>query len=430
MSPAGQPKLDLAVRAKNWLWYWLVKCLSNLSDDDLDGLFAGSAGAGKRPRTFYRIRRLGSSPTDRRGYRKSSRSVFEAIHGDDHDDRSQYEEARLLFESKLWELLTNQSLSNSTIREIANTIIATRGLTRISADEAALLRDVVNDHRVLKALGHTRTDKEALELFRDSADIESITLLCCLYKFAIAFHQLERAIALRDAVERSLILFLHKWHPPKFLASLLNRLVSDRILGNSWLSETDWGKSIGIDPVGTKPHGSEAKRRREIHAFVHWYVYSLRDGDHGLTEDAGLPIPITPVLQWTRERADTLKAVRLAANSHRGEAAYLEDSTHPNDIERLNAINAQSSHLKSSLTRFLQGLLDTSKDSTAPAAIESALGNVPTRPISVPELLARIDEENLAATKRARAAHRKAHRQAMERAAKPAHAPPKPAQDG
>lgn len=422
---AGQPPLDLAYRARNWLWYWLVKCASDLSDDDLDRLF-GSAGLGKRPRTFYRFRTLGSSPTDRRGYRKSGVSVFDTLHGESNPNRARYEIARRSFSSELWELLTQRELPVARLEAIVESILIKRGLTRIRQAEISLLRDVVDDPLVLVGLGHTRSDAAALAPFDDDVGLEVVTLLGCLYRLSISGHQLERAVALRDATERLVVLFTATWQAPEFLASLLLRLVRDRILGSTWVTEMDWRKSNPVEDRRKKQRNSEAKRRQEIHALVHWYAFSPRDAGHGLPENAGLPIPLTPALQWTRERADTLEAVRLAANWHRGEATHLADSEDPRDIERRDTIAARAGELKASLTRFIRGLLDSSGDAAASSAAKPAVVTGPRHPESVSDLMARIDEEDREAARRARQAHRNAHRQAVELTATPEHALRKP----
>ena len=353
----GQPKLDIAFRAQNWFWYWLVKCASQLSDDDLDDLFAGSAGAGKRPRTFYRYRGLGSSPKDMRGYLKNRQSVYDRVHGETNEDRKRFQEAERVHNSELWELLTVRTVTISRCREISRTIIATLGLTRIEKDEAKLLTELVNDSQALIEFGHTRPDEDALKHFEDANDISVIALLASLYKVALANHELTRAMALKDAAERVAINFIVRWRPPEFLQSLLFRLLADRIFGNFWLTEDDWLAETEGPRNKAKRSGSEATRRREVHAFVNWYISSMRKAGRPEPEDFGLPILSTPALQWTRENREALEAWHWATYRHQCKIGVFEDSPLEEDRELAALLDAESHEMRASATNLLLGLL-------------------------------------------------------------------------
>lgn len=352
----GQPKLDIAFRAQNWFWYWLLKCASQLSDDHLDDLF-GSVGAGKRPRTFYRYRGLGSSPKDTRGYLKNRQSVYDRVHGETNQDRERFREAERVHSSALWELLTDRAVTISRCREISRTEIAALGLTRIEKDEANLLIGLVNDSKALIEFGHTRSDNAALKYFEDTDDINVIALLAALYKIAIANHELTRAIALKDAAERVAINFIVRWRPPEFLQSLLLRLLADRIFGNFWLSEDDWRVETGGSRTKATRSGSEATRRREVHAFVNWYISSMRKAGRPKQEDFGLPIVLTPALQWTRENREALEAWHWAVHRHQCKIGVFEDSPLEEDRELAAHLDTESHQMRDSAHKLLLGLL-------------------------------------------------------------------------
>lgn len=353
----GQPKLDIACRARNWLWYWLVKCISQQSDDELDDLFAGVAAEGKRPRTFYRYRGLGSSPQDTRGYLKNGLSVFDNVHAQTNPEQERYEYARVVHLSQLWELLTDRTVAISRCREIACTLVTELGLTRIDKEETALLMGLVEEPQLLTQLGHTRPDKEALQHFEGTNDIRAIALLAALYKVALANHELPRAMALKDAAERVAVNFIVQWRPPEFLQSLLMRLLADRIFGNFWLNEDDWHEEIGERAESPGRKGSESTRRREIHAFVCWYVSPLRKAGRPTPEDHGLPIETTPALQWTRDNREMLEAWHWAAHRDQCMTAVMEDSPLEDEIELAIRLRSEAQRMKASSTSLLRRLI-------------------------------------------------------------------------
>ncbi|MBS0219030.1 MAG: hypothetical protein JSR63_12765 [Proteobacteria bacterium] len=329
----GQPPLDIAVRLRNWLWYCLIKSLSGLSDDALDQAFAGSVGGGKRPRTFYRFRTLGSSPTDKRGYRKNGLSVYVAIHGEKNPERSSYEEARRAFESELWELLSEPKLSVARCREIVKTLMARRGLTRIDRDEVDVLKGLIDDPKVLIRLGLALPDEDMLEPFKLEADIDLIALLGALFKIALANVDLKRALVLQEAVEHAAARFLARWRAPEFLRDLLLHVLADRLFRNVWLDEQDWAIETGHKRVRSAEPSTDAQRRREVQDFVAWYISPGRRAGRRHPEDYGLPLIETPALKWTRQYRDALRAWRLAVQEHEIKARTIEERIHGNTWE-------------------------------------------------------------------------------------------------
>ena len=323
--PRGQPPLDIAVRLRNWLWYCLIKTLSGLSDDALDQEFAGSEGGGKRSRTFYRYRGLGSSPTDKRGYRKKGLSVYVAVHGETNPERSRYEEAQRTFTSELWELLSHPKLSVARCRQIVNTLIARRGLTRIDRDEAGVLRGLIDDPKLLVRLGLALPDEDMLEPFRLEADIDLIALLGALFKIALANVDLKRALVLQEAAEHAALRFLARWRVPEALRNLLSHVLADRLFRNVWLTEQDWATETGYQRVRSAEPCTDAQRRREVHAFVAWYISPGRKAGRQHPEDYGLPLTEPPALRWTRQYKDALKAWRLAVQEYEIKARTIEE---------------------------------------------------------------------------------------------------------
>lgn len=422
---AGQPRLDIALRTKHWLWYWLVKCASHLSDDELDNQFAGSQRAEKRARMFYRYRSLGSSPADTRGYRKNGRSVFAAVHDQSDPDRVLYDPAKRVYESRLWELLTDRNVSVARCREIIEALCIELGLTRISSDEASLLRGLVGDPHVLSQLGHARPDVEALRHFRNSSDINVVALLSALYKVALANHELERAILLKEAAEYGVIHFIVKWRPPQFLEGLVWRLISDRVFGNAWLTEINWIADAGDSAPRNPRKNSDAARRREIRDFVHWYVSAGRKAGQRQPRDFGLPMLTTPALQWTRDNREALEAWRLAIGKDRGKVASLEDSPFESERELAMNLTAESKAMRETATRRLKALLDATPEGDlgrSPTNVSTAQAGSPpsartSSSATVADALARIELEDARAVTEQQALRRTARRRVRGNAA-------------
>jgi len=269
---AGQPRTDIALRARNWIWYSLVQSESQLSDDDLDRAFVLLADEDpKRPRTFARIRRMGSAPTDMRGYRKKS-SIYAAVHSQENRRNGEFEHARRAFESPLWEILTDRDLSKERIQEIIWTISRARGLTRVDRNELDDINDIVRDTDLLKSIGLSIADKDCLTDIYLPQDLDAVAALAALYREALSVHNLNRAALLQNSISSVCMNFLAAWRPPDFLINLVLRLIDDRICGNIWVDEHVWSAKTGVELVNMSRGGTESRRKNEIHAFVRWYI--------------------------------------------------------------------------------------------------------------------------------------------------------------
>ena len=355
--PAGQPPLDIAVRCRNWLWYWIVKELSGLSDGKLDKQFAGAAGVGDRPRTFYRYRTFGSSPADIRGYRKNGLSVYCAVHGEGHAGYLLYEHARLAFESALWELIAKPGISVARCREIVGVLVSRRGLTRIAQEEAEVLEGLIDDPNLLVRLGLARNAEQMIEPLLDQIDLDLIALLGALYKIALATGELQRALVLQSALERAATLFAEMWRVPLFLQALFGHMLGDRLFRNAWLTEQDWVQETGalLDRASNRRSVSDAQRRREVRAFVTWYISPKRKAGRRDPYDSGLPMAATPALLWSRRYADALKVWQLTVQDHidKAEVIEIEDEGLENPDERYRPMLRRARSLKEAIANLL-----------------------------------------------------------------------------
>ncbi len=357
--------------------------------------------------------------------------MFDRIHGAEHPDRARYDIAMQLFDSPLWELLTIRNVPLSKCREIANSLTKALGLTRITRDESSSLRAIVSDPQILMGIGLSRPDDENLRQFHDADDLAVIALLSALYKIAIANHELARAIALKETAERCAILFLVRWRPPKFLESLFLRLLSDRIFGNAWLTEDDWSSEVGIKLGGCSQKQSEARRRREIHDFVNWYISDHRRAGMPHTEDFGLPLVLTPVLHWTRNNREVLEGRLAEIEKDRWKAAVFEISPFVEEREDAVRIRLAVRHARQSANKFLRDLIAVDNNnarsqehlSATPVVKSVPILDSGTPPKSVTEVLERMDLEDKEIADRHRERRRAAHHRAADQINQQAAAP-------
>lgn len=414
---AGQPRTDIALRARNWIWYSLVQSESLLSDDDLDRTFIQLVDKDpKRPRTFARIRRMGSAPTDMRGYRKKS-SIYAAVHSEENQRSGDFEDARRAFESPLWEILTNRDLSQERLQEIIWTITHARGLTRVGKHELDDLDAIVRDTELLKSIGLSIIDKDCLTDVYLPQDLDAVAVLSALYREALAAHNLTRAALLQNSISNVCMNFLAAWRPPDFLISLILRLIDDRICGNIWIDEHVWSTTTGSELINMSKGGNESKRRREISSFVKWYI-----GDRkSLTKSAHLSLPKIPVpaLEWVRGHRESLTAYKDAIRQDQNKIDALEDSPFAEDREAATQLREKSERLSSALRYHLKnrfGQYEPSQNeiyrATPPLNRSSIrIPDPPKESETIQEILDRMDKED----KQIKATARKDRQEARRR---------------
>lgn len=421
---AGQPRTDIAFRARNWIWYSLVRSESLLSDDDLDRAFVQLTDKDlKRPRTFARIWGMGSAPTDTRGYRKKS-SVYAAVHSEENRRNGDFEHARRAFESPVWELLTDRDVSQNRIQEIIWTITDARGLTRVAPHEIDDLSAIVQDPSLLKSIGLSLDDKDCLTDVYLPQDLDAVAVLAALYREALTEHNLSRASHLQFSISSVCMNFLAAWRPPDFLINLMLRLIDDRICGNIWIDEHVWSTAAGVELVNMSKGGTESKRKREIHAFVKWYL-SDRSGLPKLSQ-LSLPKSPSPALKWARKHREALAAYKYAVPQDQCKIRVLEDSPFEEDGIFSNQLRDRSEELSAALRFHLR---ETYGDYEPPHVdiheVVSPLKRRPMKNSDPPEfpetvqgVLDRMDWEDSQSEAAAREARKEARRRLLPKDAK------------
>lgn len=303
----GQPRQDIAHRTRNWIWYWMIRQESGLSDEALDNLYAKakdnpavSLGA------FSRIRGMGSSPCDSRGFRKSQ-PVFEAVHCDANRKAGRFERARLAFDSPFWELLSTRDMPLTRLQLIIAELSQARGLTRIRPSETFDIYAVVPDRQLLANAGLVNDDQRALSEILRVMDLDTTAILAALYHEALRTMQHQRALMLRDYIGVPLAVFLSTFEPPDPMFALMLHLLTDRILCDFWVTEHDWFEATSRVPSKST---SETARQREINDFVEWYVGGKRNARTDATPGLSLPMVESPALSWLRGNREEIQSLR------------------------------------------------------------------------------------------------------------------------
>lgn len=292
---------DIADRAANCCWHWLLKQTTGLSNDAMDESFVLLRDrASGRLKCFYRIQGMGTSPKETRGYLKKQ-TIFETVHELpgllDFDAihalavPPRYPEACHLLVSPLWEILTCRDISVARLNAIIDSLLRVYKRERFMAWQLGVLE------RTKAGLGKTLqeglsiSDEDLLGPLRNACDVDSLALVIALYKVAIANVELELALQLHGVVLDVVANFAKTWQFDWLLDNLLVQLVIDRGLHNIWLTEKDWVKQTNrmLLRATKEKRVTESQRKRELVEFIQWYIN--RPVDPSLSfERVGLPL--------------------------------------------------------------------------------------------------------------------------------------------
>lgn len=245
----GHPATDIALRLRNWLWYWQVKQTLGLSDDALDRQFLAPPAARGEPvppslhadpgrkRVFERIRNLGSDPTQPR-LDLYNGSVFDRVHA--NREKAWLERVRRDFESPLWQMLTRPRWADGDTERLIETLVDRGGWYRAAVDETAVAAALFPDDI---AFGHHAVEVEAAACTHWELNpcADNVALLAALYRETWQSTQLEEAVRLRSSLRRALRNWLRDlgWHASqerqwRLRGMALHRLVECRLVKNRW----------------------------------------------------------------------------------------------------------------------------------------------------------------------------------------------------
>lgn len=232
---AGNPPTDIAWRLRNWVWYWLVKEITDQSDEALDATYLPPPGPdGARRRFFHRVRTLGSDPTVPR-HDLDGRSVFESVHAQGAGPQLQI--ARAAFDSRLWWMLSLPPQGVEDDRRYIADTIAAQGWYRFQPEDRELGVEFIRDE---PAFGQCE-DREhvystMLTHLESHASADYVALLAALYREALNEVSLEQAIQLRSSLRACTAHWVRHLAIPEDIARLIERLVYTRLARNIWMT--------------------------------------------------------------------------------------------------------------------------------------------------------------------------------------------------
>lgn len=317
----GRPRLDLALRARNQCWYWLVKRALGLSDDELDRRFADNYRAQSRARVFTRIRTQGNSPNTRQGLRAGG-SVYERVHAAEHPDLPR---ARIAFESPLWDLLLDPQRPLADYTAQIQVIVDRRGWYRASGDDLVDGLQMGLNERIFEFAPDLTPSFQAMfeHLVEIQPDIEALTLLCLLFREAHAAMYLEQAVAIRRRLCEVTRRYGAASGFPGSLIALLERLVVDRIGYGRVINE-----DAGAARLSSSDRPSTGPRPAQIRSVLR--AYSSGDMSGG-----GVAHLRTPIVQQGPAWNLAMSALRVEREGRRvkAEQAARELSGLPRDPE-------------------------------------------------------------------------------------------------
>jgi hypothetical protein len=269
-----RPTEDLAYRARNWFWYWRVRHISSLSNDQLDLKCFGDQG---RKRHFERLQSSASSPDEVALVAGST--LLDLVDGWERpvDGRpGPYASLKRDFKSRLWEFLAGRDLAPSVYCDHIQEAADARGWMRAGDRDYSLYETFLGDAEPAIESGISTAYSAMLHKLVNEATPDATAVLLALFREAMHRVELEQAIAIRTALNASIAWMGHRHGIPERVTQLLRQLVRDRVLANRWVTEADWRKDTNT-PV-KRAMGSRA-RIREFQAWVTWYTRRPRAFD-------------------------------------------------------------------------------------------------------------------------------------------------------
>lgn len=298
-----RPTQDLAFRARNWFWYWMVRKISGLSNAGLDGKCFGSHG---RRRHFERLEASASNPDQMPLV--NGMTLLELVDAWDRPEdggRGPFARATDAFRSNLWSFLATRDQPPAVYTDFIQQYAEARGWLRISYRDYALYSMFLGTEEPAIEHGVETAYSAMLHKIVSESSPDAVAVLIALFREALNNVQLENAIAIQKVVRRSIALMGEELGIPAQVTKLIMKLTSDRVLSNRWITEDDW-RSLTNTPV--TPKLDTRGRIGEFKAWVTWYTNKSKvvNGDiYG-----GFPlVPRSLRTDWLEEHRDFLEHV-------------------------------------------------------------------------------------------------------------------------
>lgn len=297
----GQPPTDIALRLRNWVWYWLVKQATGKSDERLDGDYLTDGGpSGGRPRFFQRVRSLGSDPSLPRTMDRYGESILDRVHANASD--AQLNAAHDAFHSDLWWMLSNPSLGAEGCRSVIARIIHARGWYRATPEDRQLGAFFIRDDPAFgQSPDRDHVYSAMLTHLESNPSADNVALLAALFREALNEVALEKAVLLRSSLRACTSLWMRSINNlPYEIGKLVENLVEERLVRNVWAT-----------PVVDR---NLRNQRQYVRALVKGHLKLMADV---LPQNSSYPIVLpSPRLRWLNDNRETL----MVAAKHIAEA--------------------------------------------------------------------------------------------------------------
>lgn len=312
-----RPVDDLVERVRNWFWYWTVRRQSGLSNDALDMQFLGPGEKGGRRRHFERIGQTASSPAAVAV--KDGKTLLKLV------DEAGLTDAGLLFESKIWEFLSERDAPLQVYSDFIAEYVETKGWHRLHSRDAHLYITFLGEDEPAVQPDVSTAYSAMLHKLVNEATIEALTVLIALFREAMGSMLLTQAIAIQTAIRAAVTWTCMRNEIPDLPKNLLGQLVDDRALGNRWLTEADWRHNANVP---RKKRMTTLERKRELHAWVRWYI--KESGLIGKTPYGHTPIvPRGERIDWLEANRSELVSIKSLISELKQEHWTFEDSMIP-----------------------------------------------------------------------------------------------------
>ncbi|HRP71751.1 MAG TPA: hypothetical protein PK743_03825 [Luteimonas sp.] len=315
-----RPADDLAIRARNWFWYWRVRNISGLSNDQLDRKCFGDVA---RKRHFERLQQTAASPDEFALI--NGQTLLEIVdHWDAPDgEDGPYASATKAFQSQAWTYLSTRDLAPNVYSDFVQKYVQEKGWIRARANELPLYITFLGQSEPAIQPGVSTAYSAMLHKLVNEATPEEFAVLIALFREAIHGVLLEQAIAIKSALTSCLSLMCRRYSMPDEFMRLLWILVDDRVFSNRWLTEADWRQHAGTH---RKNKLSSRERMKEFRAWVNWYVNSAR-AIHQAGYGSFPIVPTSPRIDWLLSNRDLLMTAQKEILRLRNEHWMLEDSS-------------------------------------------------------------------------------------------------------
>ncbi len=305
-----RPTIDLAYRARNWFWYWRVREISGLSNEQLDKKCFGDTG---RRRHFERIQASASGPNDVAII--NGQTLLTIVDNWDRPSKNEpgpYAIATQEFHSQIWSFLVSRDVAPTVYTEFINSFLTKRNWVRIQKKDKSLYACFLGKNEPAIEPGVSTAYSAMLHMLYNDDSLEATAVLIALFKEALNRIDLEQALAIRIALRatnNSLgVRSCFKSHSH----NLLNQLIEDRVLNNFWVTESDWRK---ITNTSSKLIKSTRERTREFQAFIEWL--SSQDRDINNNEYGMYPlVPRSDRTDWLESYKGFLEGIMIQVDCY------------------------------------------------------------------------------------------------------------------